>query len=224
MVAETQTITNSITAIETLALLGITYVFPRPSNDPLPINRVHNPRQAVEHVANMFLAYIGALRVRYRHNERLHLDSISRLDRYLDDLISPNVWIKLDDLVKARSRGQKFGEQQLLNPARKTLAERMTTNIQSVPTSLSGVKTQVPAFELNSPSMLHSPAPHSNPLLSSSTPTRHPNNSLPPRPISPNTSSSDLSDNGIGPMRGVPRGPRADPMGKKPRGGRGKRR
>jgi hypothetical protein len=172
----------------------------------------------------MFLAYIGALRVRYRHDEQLSLNSIRRLDKYLDDLISPNVWIKLDDLVRARSRGQKFGEQQLLNPIRKTLAERMTNNLQPWAIPVTGIKPQTPSFELTSPSMLHSPAARSNPLLPSSTPTRLSHNSLPPRPISPNTSSSDLSDYGIGPMRGVPRGPRDDPMGKQSRGGRRRRR
>lgn len=187
------------------------------------------------------MAYIGALRVPYRHDIHLGCDILRRLDKYLDDLISPKVWTKLDDLVKARSRGDKFGEQQLLNPQKKSLAERMTRNIP--PPAIPGIiETQVPSFKFstpslphsarNSPTLLHSPAAQVKPLRTLSIPTgpritlppRIPtgprNATLPPRPVSLNTSNSDLSDHGVGPKRSRQRSKRGKggPMDQSQRG------
>jgi hypothetical protein len=203
--------------VETLALLGCSYNFPKPSTEPS--NQGAMLVDGVQHACDMFMAYIGALRVPYRQDERLATAILRGLDKYLDDLISPKVWIKLDDLVKARSRGEKFGEQQLLNPTRKTLAERMTNNINPLHV-MGGIDQQTPSFTTNSPalkhgspSLLHSPASHIKPLRSIPTGPRNPlqplrisvptgpRNTLPPRPMSPHTSNSDLSDNGVGPKR-----------------------
>jgi hypothetical protein len=205
---------HTMVTIETLALLGCSYAFPRPSTEPS--NRGGKLVDGVQHACDMFMAYIGALRVPYRQDERLATAILRGLDKYLDDLISPKVWIKLDDLVKARSRGEKFGEQQLPNPHRKTLAERMTNNIK--PSNvIGGIEQQTPSFTPNSPafkhgspSLLHSPASHIKPLRSIPT---GPRNALQPlrisvpigprnaRPISPHTFNPDLSDIGVGPKR-----------------------
>jgi hypothetical protein len=205
--------------IDTLALLGCSYAFPKPSTELS--NRGGRLVDGVQHACDMFMAYIGALRVPYRQDERLATAILRGLDKYLDDLISPTVWIKLDDLVKARSRGEKFGEQQLLNPTRRTLAERMTNNINPS-IVMGGIERQTPSFTPNSPafkhgspSLLYSPASQTKPLRSRSIPTgprnalqplrisvpTGPRNSLPPRPISPHTSNPDLSDIGVGPKR-----------------------
>jgi hypothetical protein len=207
---------HTMVTVETLGLLGCSYAFPQPSTEPS--NRGGKSVDGVQHACDMFMAYIGALRVPYRQDERLATAILRGLDKYLDDLISPRVWIKLDDLVKARSRGEKLGEQQLLNPARKSLAERMTNNIN--PSNvMGGIERQTPsffpnspAFKHGSPSLLHSPASHLKPLQSRPIPTG-PRNALQPlrisvpigprdaRPISPHTSNPDLSDNGVGPKR-----------------------
>jgi hypothetical protein len=210
---------HTMVTVETLALLGCSYNFPKPSTEPSYRNA--KLVDGVQHACDMFMAYIGALRVPYRQDERLATAILRGLDKYLDDLISPKVWIKLDDLVKARSRGEKFGEQQLLNPHRKTLAERMTNNIK--PSNvIGGIERQTPfytpnspAFKHGSPSLLHSPASHIKPPRSRPIPTgprkalqplrisvpTGPRNTLPPRPVSPHTSNSNVSDNGLGPKR-----------------------
>jgi hypothetical protein len=210
---------HTMVTVETLALLGCSYNFPKPSTEPS--NRDAKLVDGVQHACDMFMAYIGALRVPYRQDERLATAILRGLDKYLDDLISPKVWIKLDDLVKARSRGEKFGEQQLLNPQRKTLAERMTNNINPS-NDMGDIERQTPsftpsslAFKYGSPSLLFSPASHTKPLRARPIPTgprnalqplrisvpTGPRNGLPPRPMSPHTSNSDLSDNGVGPRR-----------------------
>jgi hypothetical protein len=215
---------HTMVTVETLGLLGCSYAFPQPSTEPS--NRGGKSVDGVQHACDMFMAYIGALRVPYRQDERLATAILRGLDRYLDDLISPRVWIKLDDLVKARSRGEKFGEQQLLNPQRKTLAERMTNTIN--PFQVTGGNEQAPsstpnspAFKRGSPSLLHSPASHVKPLRSRPIPTG-PRNALQPlrisvpigprntRPIPPHTSNSDLSDNGVGPKRSQQRSKRGN--------------
>lgn len=167
---------------ETLAMLACTYNFPPPTKNPLPKNRIHNPRLVIKHASQMYTAYIGALRVPYTHNEEHGADMILRLDKYIHDLVQPAVWVKLDDLVKARHRGDKFGEQQLLNPMKRSLLERMTSFSQASvsPMSLATIGNATPGVlnyrdsvddssGLNSshapshtpmgPSMLHSPTP-----------------------------------------------------------------
>jgi hypothetical protein len=209
--------------VETLALLGWRYALPRLSSGSTS-NSTTRSTDGVRHACDMFMAYIGVLRVPYRHNEQFAVDILRGLDKYLDDLISPKVWIKLDDLVKAKSRGEKFGEQQLLNPLRKTLFERMSINIKS-PGIVGDIEAQVPSFKLDSPSLLHSPAPRSNHPRSPSTPTG-PRYTLPPRPISPHTSNSDHSDGGVGPKRSrqrSKRGSEGGPMDQSRRGQEGPR-
>jgi hypothetical protein len=231
---------HTMVTVETLALLGCSYNFPKPSTEPSYRNA--KLIDGVQHACDMFMAYIGALRVPYREDEGLATSILRGLDKYLDDLISPKVWIKLDDLVKARSRGEKFGEQQLLNPQRKTLAERMTHNIN--PSNvMGGIERQTPSFTPNSPafkhgspSLLHSPASHIKPLRSRPIPTG-PRNALQPlrisvpigprdaRPISPHTSNPDLSDNGVGPRRSRQRSKKRNggPMDQSQRGQGGPR-
>ena len=234
---------HTMVTVETLALLGCSYAFPKPSTEPS--NRGGKLVDGAQHACDMFMAYIGALRVPYRQDERLATSILRGLDKYLDDLISPKVWIKLDDLVKARSRGEKFGEQQLLNPQRKTLAERMTNDINPSNVML-GHERQTPSFTPNSPafkhaspSLLHSPASHIKPLRSRSIPTgprnalqplrisvpMGPRTAFPPRPMSPHTSNSDLSDNGVGPKRSRQRSKRGNggPMDQSQRGQGGPR-
>jgi len=235
---------HTMVTVETLALLGCSYNFPKPSTEP-SAGRDGMSVDGVQHACDMFMAYIGALRVPYRQDERLATAILRGLDRYLDDLISPKVWIKLDDLVKARSRGEKFGEQQLLNPLRKTLAERMTNNIN--PSNvMGGIERQTPSFTPNSPafkhgspSLLFSPASQTKPLRSRPIPTgprnalqplrisvpTGPRNGLAPRPISPHTSNSDVSDNGVGPKRSGQRSKRGNggPMDQSQRGHGGQR-
>jgi len=229
---------HTMVTVETLALLGCSYAFPKPSTEPS--NQGGRSVDGVQHAWNMFMAYSGALRVPYRQDERLATAILRGLDKYLDDLISPRVWIKLDDLVKARSRGEKLGEQQLLNPQRKTLAERMTNNTN--PSNvMGGNKQQAPSFtpdspasKHGSPSLIHPPASHIIPLLSRPIPTgprnalqplrisvpSGPRNGLPPRPMSLHTSNSDLSDNGVGPRRSRQRSKRGNgwPMDQSQRG------
>lgn len=211
---------------ETFALLAMNYNFPCPTLEPLPADQSHNSISRVQHAADMYLAYIGAPRIPYKQDEQLGYDILTRLDKYVDDLISPNVWIKLDDLVKQRSRGEKFGEQQLLNPAKRTLAERMWSNKSAAPRSISqgGVRAQVPSFELNGPSLLHSPSVRSTPLRSVSAPNRQPER-LPARPSSPSWDGYDDSDDffrdGAGPMRTDRRARGRGPPSHAPRGPRG---
>ena len=206
-----------MTTTETLALLGCCYTFPKPSTYP-PRARHETPRDGVEHAADMFLAYIGALRVPYRHDEKIGFDTICRLDKYLDDLISPKVWIKLDDLVKARTRGQKYGEQRLLHPQRRTLVEMMSNKIPR-PTTISAFEPQVPSFKLTTPSTHSSRAPshrNSPSLLNSPTPrsdtSRLPSRSTGPRdphsvPIGPRYSLSHSAP--TGPIYTLPPRPRS---------------
>jgi hypothetical protein len=217
-------------SIETLALLCCSYKFP--PLECLPTNRVHNPEWRVKHAANMYLAYIGASRVPYTKDIQLGYDILARLDKYIDDLISPAVWTKLDDLVKQRSRGDKFGEHQLLNPAKRSLAERMwgnkvaSTRPRSTSTSASQSdgRPSVPPSEFDGPSMLHSPAPRSGPLRSVSAPNGQMGANLPPRPATPEWDGhgdpdGDVFRDGTGPMRTgrrargrgatIPKGPRA---------------
>jgi hypothetical protein len=209
---------HTMVTVETLALLGCSYNFPKPSTEPSYRNA--KLVDGVQHACDMFMAYIGALRVPYRQDERLATAIFRGLDKYLDDLISPKVWIKLDDLVKARTRGEKFGGQQLLNPQRKSLAERMTNNINPLHV-MGGIERQTPSFTPNSPafkhgspSLLYSPASQTKSLRSRPIPTgprnalqplrisvpAGPRNCLPPRPMSSDT-YSDLFDNGVGPRR-----------------------
>jgi hypothetical protein len=225
--------------VETLALLGCAYAFPKPSSEP-SANRGGRSVDGVQHACDMFMAYIGALRVPYRQDERLATAILRGLDKYLDHLISPKVWIKLDDLVKARSRGDKYGEQQLLNPQRKTLAERMTNNINPC-NVMGGIEQPVPSFTPNSPafkhgspSLLHSPASHMKPLRSRPMPTGPrnvlqplrisvpigPRNALPPRHMPPCTPNSDQSDSPVGPKRSRQRSMRGTggPMDQSQRG------
>jgi hypothetical protein len=233
---------HTMVTVETLALMGCSYAFPKPSTEPSKQSRSVD---GVQQACDMFMAYIGALRVPHRQDERLATAILRGLDKYLDDLISPRVWIKLDDLVKARSRGEKFGEQQLLNPQRKTLAERMTNNIN--PSNvMGGIERQTPsftpdspAFKHGSPSLLHSPASHTKPLRARPIPTgprnalqplrisvpTGPRNAFPPRPMSPHTSNSDVSDNGVGPKRSQQRSKRGNggPMDQSQRGQGGPR-
>lgn len=214
--------------VESLAWLGYSYAFHKTTTEPSTQNG--EPVDVVQHACDMFMAYIGALRVPYRQNERLATAILRGLDKYLDDLISPKVWIKLNDLVKARSRGEKFGEEQLLNPQRKTLVERMTNNINA-PNIMNGIDRQAPtpiphspAFKLGSPSLLLSPASIMKPKRARPIPTgprnalqplrinipTGPRSALPPQRMSLHTSNLDLSGNGVGPNRGRQRSKRGD--------------
>jgi hypothetical protein len=235
---------HTMVTVETLALLGCAYAFPKPSSEP-SADRGGRSVDGVQHACDMFMAYIGVLRVPYRQDERLATAILRCLDKYLDDLISPKVWIKLDDLVKARSRGDKFGEQQLLNPQRKTLAERMTNNVHPI-NVMGGIERQVPSFAPNSPafkhgspSLLHSPASHMKPVQSRSIPTGPrialqplrisvpigPRNAIPPRHMPTHSSNSDQSDSPVGPKRSRQRSKRGNggPMDPSQRGQGGPR-
>lgn len=132
------------------------------------------PQEAIKHAAKMYTAYIGALRVPYIHDENHGIDILLRLDKYIYDLVQPVVWVKLDDLVKQRSRGTKFGEQQLLDPTKRSLMERMTgfgplldlsnsSNRPRTPSTPSISRTSSPTTSTSEtpmgPSMLNSPTP-----------------------------------------------------------------
>lgn len=147
---------------ETLALLACTYAFPTAPSSPLPINRVHNPSSRIDHAADLFSAYIGAMRIPFGGDPQQGADIVHRLNKYLDDLISPKVWVKLDDLVKQRHRGEKFGQQQLLDPNKKSLLERMSRPNpllkQTPSTPLAPVSNTVQATPIG-PSLLNSPSP-----------------------------------------------------------------
>lgn len=225
-----QDVTESIMSTETLALLGCTYAFPAPSSHALPTTRVHNPLSRVERAAQMFTAYIGAQRVPYLDDAQHASDILCRLDKYIDELIDPAVWVKLDDLVKAKDCGEKPGQQQLLNPGKKSLMERMSRpgigpghSAQTPATPL--VKPSVPLARIDNtvPSLSPSPSPapsHLGPsLLHSPSPSpafRHLGR-VQPHPIAPrpsgNASHPDVDH--YGPVRNV-RGVMAARMGSGP--------
>lgn len=154
---------TSIMRVETLALLACTYSFPTCKSLALPINRVYNHPKRIDHAARLFTAYIGAMRIPYTGDPQRGADISQRLDRYLDDLLSPRVWVQLDDLEKQRRRGGRFGQQQLLNPGRKSLLERMHRPYPPPRTShsspLAPIENIVQTTSPMGPSLLNSPFP-----------------------------------------------------------------